>query len=288
MAAASKHSSEMQLKESLRALADPKTDAEALHRHFMFIRDKDLDVALSQQDSTTAWAVRLARYAVRLLVTCSVVRIRIVCRKYYDRLNKAYVIVDLSRYTKRQVGMRWRTPREVSAGVGQFVCGAVGCNAARHLASLEVPFSYMEHGRTKHALVKACLCPVCTHKLLAASPRGSGGAPQAPDRKRVEAVLQAADATSLAPASRTQGSSEEHTRKRSRSGESHTQEAGSPSGGGAVPKASRMGSSATHRRNLRSPSAASAASGTSKGGASVGSAALKGLSDEALLRRLLR
>ena len=224
------------------------------------------------------------------------------CSKYYDRLNKTYVIVDLSRYHKHQVGMRWRTPKEVSRGTGQFICAAVGCEAARHLTSLEVPFSYKEHAVLKHALVKARLCPVCTQKLLAASPRGSKGGLRSGDSSRVQAVLKAAAASSTHT---VQDSATMHTggaaigaRKRARAASSATGDEGVGNQGGGnslqqggshkTRRASSDRTSPEELRNTRSPSAASAASVASRGAASVGSAAVNGLSDEALLRRLLR
>ncbi len=32
-------------------------------------------------------------------------------KKYYDKLYKEYVIVDLSKYEKAQIGCRWRTEK---------------------------------------------------------------------------------------------------------------------------------------------------------------------------------
>jgi protein FRA10AC1 len=43
-------------------------------------------------------------------------------KKYYDKLFKEYCICDLSRYKENKVAMRFRTEKEVVAGIGQFIC----------------------------------------------------------------------------------------------------------------------------------------------------------------------
>jgi len=43
----------------------------------------------------------------------------------------------------------------VTAGAGQFSCGARKCGERRGLATFEVPFAYAEAGVDKQALVKA-------------------------------------------------------------------------------------------------------------------------------------
>ena len=64
------------------------------------------------------------------------------------------------------MGMRWRTEAEVTAGTGQFSCGARRCGERRGLASFEVPFAYSEAGVDKQALVKAR--PACSMPALPA------------------------------------------------------------------------------------------------------------------------
>ncbi|KAK9813683.1 hypothetical protein WJX73_003513 [Symbiochloris irregularis] len=110
-----------------------KTDYDSLVEQHRFIRQPE-------DDRGNSWEVRLAR-------------------KYYSKLFKEYAIVDLSRYKLGQLGLRWRTEAEVREGKGQFLCGAKGCSEQRTLASFEVPFSYMEAGQRKQALVKVRLCP---------------------------------------------------------------------------------------------------------------------------------
>ena len=46
-------------------------------------------------------------------------------RRYYSKLFREFCIADLSRHKEGRVGLRWRTQREVVAGKGQFICGAV-------------------------------------------------------------------------------------------------------------------------------------------------------------------
>jgi hypothetical protein len=76
-----------------------------------------------------------------------------------------YCIADLRRYKEQQLGLRWRTEKEVVAGKGQFSCGAKKCDAADGLVSYEVNFAYEEAGEAKNALVKLRVCPACAAKL---------------------------------------------------------------------------------------------------------------------------
>ena len=72
----------------------------------------------------------------------------------------------MSRYYKEgKVGMRWRVEKEVIAGKGQFICGALSCEERDMLHSYEVPFSYREAGSHKQALVKVRVCPECCYRL---------------------------------------------------------------------------------------------------------------------------
>ncbi len=60
------------------------------------------------------------------------------------------------------MGMRWRSEKEVIAGMGQFSCSARGCSESRGLATFEVPFGYEEAGEKKQALVKVRSSSVTT------------------------------------------------------------------------------------------------------------------------------
>ena len=86
-------------------------------------------------------------------------------RRYYQKLYKEYCIGDLSHYKTGQVGLRWRTEKEVLSGKGQTSCGAKGCGNTQGLEPFEVDFEYPEDGETKRALVKLSLCPECAKKL---------------------------------------------------------------------------------------------------------------------------
>ncbi|RWW34025.1 hypothetical protein GW17_00001229 [Ensete ventricosum] len=57
-----------------------------------------------------------------------------------------------------QIGLRWRTEKEVVSGKGQFICGNKKCNEKDGLGSYEVNFSYLEAGENKQALVKLVAC----------------------------------------------------------------------------------------------------------------------------------
>lgn len=120
---------------------DP-SDAEALLRHHQFVRDDSKD----ENDLGKKWELRMTR-------------------KYYDNLYKEYVIADMSRYQEGKLGLRWRSRKEVLAGIGTDMCGALGCGKTVQLKTLEVPFKYAEAGESKSELVKLRLCRTCAERL---------------------------------------------------------------------------------------------------------------------------
>jgi len=86
-----------------------------------------------------------------------------------------------------QFALRWRTETEVISGAGESTCGNTRCHRHHHhdhdhkttfkptkkkqkqeqpLTTLELPFSYIEHGESKYALVKVVLCTKCVKKLM--------------------------------------------------------------------------------------------------------------------------
>jgi len=116
-----------------------KRDIDVIKEHHKFLWDED-------ESGEDSWEVQLAR-------------------KYYDKLFKEYVIIDLSRYKENKFGMRWRIEKEVVLGKGQFVCGNKKCDEVDKLRTWEVNFGYIEQGEKKNALVKCRLCFECSHKL---------------------------------------------------------------------------------------------------------------------------
>ena len=46
---------------------------------------------------------------------------------YHSHLYKEYVLADMTRYKKNQIGMRWRTKQEVMDGKGFRTCGNKHC-----------------------------------------------------------------------------------------------------------------------------------------------------------------
>jgi len=95
--------------------------------------------------------------------------------KYYTSLYREFAVCDLKHYKSGNFALRWRTEEEVLSGSGETTCGNTRCQ--RHLASrfpdqdsalttLELPFSYVEQGETKSALVKVALCEKCVKKLM--------------------------------------------------------------------------------------------------------------------------
>ncbi|KAJ7081799.1 folate-sensitive fragile site protein Fra10Ac1-domain-containing protein [Mycena belliarum] len=94
--------------------------------------------------------------------------------KYYDSLFREYAVCDLKHYKSGNFALRWRTEAEVLAGAGETSCGNTRCRhhdpasrpARTPLSTLELPFTYSEHGAAKSALVKAVLCEKCLGKLM--------------------------------------------------------------------------------------------------------------------------
>ena len=77
----------------------------------------------------------------------------------------------------RQFALRWRTEEEVLSGLGETTCGNTRCQhhfaprfqgggSKSSLTTLELPFSYVEQGENKSALVKVALCQKCVKKLM--------------------------------------------------------------------------------------------------------------------------
>ncbi|KAF8044641.1 hypothetical protein N665_7361s0001, partial [Sinapis alba] len=116
-----------------------KTDHDTLREGYRFIRSEE-------DDLNPSWEQRLVK-------------------RYYDKLFKEYCIADMSRYKTGQMGLRWRTEKEVMSGKGQFMCGSKQCHEIEGLASYEVNFSYHEAGEHKQALVKLVTCERCAEKL---------------------------------------------------------------------------------------------------------------------------
>ncbi|KAF3531796.1 hypothetical protein DY000_02039201 [Brassica cretica] len=103
-----------------------KTDHDTLREGYRFIRSEE-------DDLNPSWEQRLVK-------------------RYYDKLFKEYCIADMSRYKTGQMGLRWRTEKEVMSGKGQFMCGSKQCHEIEGLASYEAS------GEHKQALVKLVTC----------------------------------------------------------------------------------------------------------------------------------
>ncbi|KAI0368763.1 hypothetical protein BV20DRAFT_439896 [Pilatotrama ljubarskyi] len=98
-------------------------------------------------------------------------------KKYYSSLYREYAVCDLKHYKSGNFALRWRTEEEVLSGAGETTCGNTRCPLHKEfpqegedirpaLSTLELPFSYLEHGESKFALVKVVLCPKCVKKLM--------------------------------------------------------------------------------------------------------------------------
>ena len=78
---------------------------------------------------------------------------------YDAALTKDFALAAFS--PDGRLGLRWRTRREVINGKGQFICGALDCDAVNALSTFEVPFQYEEAGVSTAALVRLRLCGKC-------------------------------------------------------------------------------------------------------------------------------
>ncbi|GBE87876.1 hypothetical protein SCP_1201010 [Sparassis crispa] len=98
-------------------------------------------------------------------------------KKYYQSLYREFAVCDLKHYKSGNFSLRWRTESEVISGAGETTCGNTRCplhtesgmrerTVTPSLQTLELPFSYIEEGENKFALVKVVLCAKCQKKLV--------------------------------------------------------------------------------------------------------------------------
>ncbi|KAF7792254.1 hypothetical protein EIP86_003290 [Pleurotus ostreatoroseus] len=98
-------------------------------------------------------------------------------QKYYSSLYREFAVCDLKHYKSGNFALRWRTEEEVVSGAGESTCGNTRCalhsprnidpqDPRASLKTLELPFSYLEEGENKLALVKVVLCDKCCQKLM--------------------------------------------------------------------------------------------------------------------------
>ncbi|KAI0822476.1 folate-sensitive fragile site protein Fra10Ac1-domain-containing protein [Trametes gibbosa] len=135
-----------------KSLIQKTTRSHRLRTHRFLREDDDLD------ERQLSWDDRLAK-------------------KYYSSLYREYAVCDLKHYKSGNFALRWRTEEEVLSGAGETTCGNTRCPLHKEfpedgddirpsLNTLELPFSYLEHGESKFALVKVVLCPKCVKKLM--------------------------------------------------------------------------------------------------------------------------
>lgn len=63
-------------------------------------------------------------------------------KRYYDKLYKEFVLVNLAKFETGQVGCRWRSEKEVIVGKGENLCGEVTCtNKSENV--FEMNFGYL-------------------------------------------------------------------------------------------------------------------------------------------------
>lgn len=127
------------------AASTPVTEFDILKASHKFLRDGGDD------EASTSWNDRLAQ-------------------KYYDSLYREFAICDLKHYKSGNFSLRWRTETEVVSGTGETTCANARCPehsaSSTPLTTLELPFTYEEHGQRKEALVKVVLCPKCVRKIM--------------------------------------------------------------------------------------------------------------------------
>lgn len=86
-------------------------------------------------------------------------------KKYYAKLYKEYVIVDLTYWKIGKIGCRWQTRADITARKGLEVCGETNCEGPRGLMTFEFNFGYRENMEPKNCLTKVKLCPECGWKF---------------------------------------------------------------------------------------------------------------------------
>src|SRR3990167_789147 len=125
-----------------------ENDFDILRKTYQFIRDDDY----SQVDENEELSDK-QKYEAKIAFT------------YYEKLHKEYALADLSKFETGQIGLCWRTEKQLLIGKGQFCCGNLTCNEIKDLKDFEVNFGYKENGEFKNELVKLCLCPICAYKM---------------------------------------------------------------------------------------------------------------------------
>ncbi|KAG2130826.1 folate-sensitive fragile site protein Fra10Ac1-domain-containing protein [Suillus bovinus] len=124
------------------AASTPVTEFDILKASHKFLRD---------DEASTSWNDQLAQ-------------------KYYDSLYREFAICDLKHYKSGNFSLRWRTETEVLSGTGETTCANARCPehtaSSTSLMTLELPFTYEEHGHRKEALVKVVLCSKCVRKIM--------------------------------------------------------------------------------------------------------------------------
>ncbi|KAJ7145133.1 folate-sensitive fragile site protein Fra10Ac1-domain-containing protein [Mycena crocata] len=155
-----------------------KTEFEILKESHKFLREED-----GKGQQPLSWDEQLAS-------------------KYYDSLFREYAVCDLKHYKSGNFALRWRTETEVLSGAGETSCGNTRCehhatDAGRRrrapLSTLELPFTYTEHGEAKSALVKAVLCEKCLGKLMWKRRKEKAEAGGVVKEEEVEPVLEEVD-----------------------------------------------------------------------------------------------
>jgi protein FRA10AC1 len=139
-------------------------------------------------------------------------------KRYHDHLYKEFALADLSQGAGR-IGLRWRTQQEVKDGRGEITCGNKHCSKSKDyvssattlqsLSTLEVPFSYQEHGERKKELVKLRLCSACLD--LVSKTKQPQPQPEAQD---IQSQNDNEMVEESSPSSDSSDSSREHSRKK--------------------------------------------------------------------------
>ncbi|KAG1893852.1 folate-sensitive fragile site protein Fra10Ac1-domain-containing protein [Suillus fuscotomentosus] len=127
------------------AAAPTVTEFDILKASHKFLRDG------ADDEASTSWNDQLAQ-------------------KYYESLYREFAICDLKHYRSGNFSLRWRTETEVLSGTGETTCANARCvehaASSTSLTTLELPFTYEEHGQRKEALVKVVLCSKCVRKIM--------------------------------------------------------------------------------------------------------------------------
>ncbi|KAL9646903.1 hypothetical protein ABK040_013763 [Willaertia magna] len=96
-----------------------ESDVDILQKNYRFIRNSDDDDSNDEEEEKKEVVDELTK-------------------NYEEKLYKEYVLADLSKYKEGQIGLRWRTEKEVLNEKGTKICGNINCNDSKNLECMQL------------------------------------------------------------------------------------------------------------------------------------------------------